>query len=419
MRRVYDANNRYGKSHLVLKLLTLVLDRLKRSFPVVLVTGARQVGKTTLLRQNSDAQSYYTFDDYVLLDSVKQDAIGFAANVSTPVILDEIQYAPLLFRAIKLRVDRDARSGEFLLTGSQQFEMMRGVSESLAGRIGILTLSGLSSREIGGSKFTLPFLTTTEYLSERQPSVSPLSSPELWRRIQRGSMPKLYADPEIDTQDYYSAYVKTYIERDVRTLTQVGDELTFMQFLTACAARTGALLNLSDISRDVNVSVPTAKRWLSILAVSGLVYLLRPFSQNITSRTVKTPKLYFMDTGLAAYLCKWYAPETLEVGAMSGAFFGTYIISEVVKSYQNFGQEPPLYFYRDADRHEVDLIIHKDGKIYPVEIKKTASPNAKDFKQFETLRNISGLEVAQGSVVCMYDSPLRLSGGNIIPVSYI
>ncbi|GHS87471.1 ATPase [Synergistales bacterium] len=399
--------------------ISFVLERLKRSFPVVLVTGARQVGKTTLLRQNDDGQGYYTLDDYVFLDSIEQDAMGFAANVSTPVILDEIQYAPLLFRAIKLRVDRDARSGAFLLTGSQQFEMMRGVSESLAGRIGILTLSGLSSREIDGSRFTLPFLTTTEYLGERSPSVLPLRAHELWGRIQRGGMPKLYADPEINTQDYYSAYVKTYIERDVRTLAQVGDELTFMQFLTACAARTGALLNLSDIARDVGVSVPTAKRWLSILAVSGLVYLLRPFSQNITSRTVKTPKLYFMDTGLAAYLCKWFTPETLEVGAMSGAFFETYVVSEIIKSYQNFGQEPPLYFYRDADRHEVDLIIHKDGKIYPVEIKKTASPNAKDFKQFETLRKMSGLEVAPGGVVCMYDSPIRLSGGNVIPVSYI
>ncbi|GHV54616.1 ATPase [Synergistales bacterium] len=399
--------------------ILFVLERLKRSFPVVLVTGARQVGKTTLLRENGYGQSYYTLDDYVLLDSVKQDAMGFTANVSTPVILDEIQYAPELFRAIKLRVDRDGIQGAFLLTGSQQFEMMLGVSESLAGRIGILTLSGLSSREINGSKFTLPFLTTDEYLKERQPSVLPLSSSELWRRVHRGSMPKLYADTAINTQDYYSAYVKTYIERDVRTLTQVGDELTFTQFLTACAARTGALLNLSDISRDVNVSVPTAKRWLSILTTSGIVCLLRPFSRNITSRTVKTPKLYFMDTGLAAYLCKWFTPETLEAGAMGGAFFETYVISEIIKSYQNSGQEPPLYFYRDTDGHEVDLIIHRDGAIYPIEIKKTASPGAKDFKRFDTLRRLSGLEVSPGGVVCMYDSPLPLNGGNIIPVSYI
>jgi predicted AAA+ superfamily ATPase len=395
------------------------LERLKRSFPVVLVTGARQVGKTTLLRQNGNGQNYYTLDDYILLDSVKQDAMGFAANVGTPVILDEIQYAPELFRAIKLRVDRDGAQGAFLLTGSQQFEMMRGVSESLAGRIGILTLSGLSSREIDGSKFTLPFLTTPEYLDERRASTLPLRASELWRRVQRGSMPKLYADPEVNAQDYYSSYVKTYIERDVRMLAQVGDELTFMQFLTTCAARTGALLNLSDISRDVGVSVPTAKRWLSILTVSGIVWLLRPFSQNVTSRTVKTPKLYFMDTGLAAYLCKWFTPETLEAGAMSGAFFETYVVSEIIKSYQNAGQEPPLYFYRDADRHEVDLIIHQDGKIYPIEIKKTASPNAKDFKQFETLRKFSESEVLPGGVVCMYDSPLPLGGGHIVPVSYI
>jgi predicted AAA+ superfamily ATPase len=395
------------------------LERLKRSFPVVLVTGARQVGKTTLLRQTDDAQNYYTFDDYILLDSVKQDSLGFISNVQTPVILDEIQYAPELFRSIKLRVDREAVPGAFLLTGSQQFEMMKGVSESLAGRIGILPLSGLSTREINGELCMLPFIPTNEYLNERKQNVTHLKSQKLWERIQRGSMPALYANPIVNTQDYYSAYVKTYIERDVRSLTQVGDELTFIQFLTACAARTGALLNLSDISRDVGVSVPTAKRWLSILTASGIVCLLQPFSQNVTSRTVKTPKMYFLDTGLAAYLCKWLTPETLEAGAMSGAFFETYVTSEIIKSYQNAGLEPPLYFYRDSDGHEVDLIIYLNGLIYPVEIKKTASPNIKDFKQFENLRKNSGLGVAPGGVVCTYDSVLTLGGGTVIPVSYI
>jgi predicted AAA+ superfamily ATPase len=391
-----------------------VLERLKKSFPAVMVTGARQVGKTTLLLNNAPDAGYSTFDDYVLLDGVKKDALGFVKGLKTPAILDEIQYAPEVLRPLKIRVDREPANGAFLMTGSQQFELMKGVSESLAGRVGILTLSGLSAREIDAVTFDSPFLPSDEYLSSRRDHVMTHSSDELWRRIQRGSMPKLYASPETLPLDFYSGYVKTYIERDVRALTQVGDELAFLQFLTACAARTAQLLNMSDICRDVGITVPTAKRWLSILAASGIVYLLRPYSRNITARTVKTPKLYFMDTGLISYLCRWTSPETLENGAMARQIFETYIVSEIIKSYQNAGMEPPVYFYRDSEKREIDIVFEIDGKVYPVEIKKTSSPNANDARHFCVLPNAE-----QGGIVCMYDHLLPLGTVKIIPVGMI
>jgi len=388
-----------------------------RTFPAVLITGARQVGKTTLLQNSAAGAEYLTFDDYILLDAAKRDARGFVNALAPPVILDEIQYAPEIFRPIKMRVDTEKRNGAFLMTGSQQFEMMKGVSESLAGRIGILELPGLSAREIDGVEFDLPFVPTEAYLAAREGSggaIKTKNPKELWRAIHTGGMPKLHAEPETSAQDFFASYVKTYIERDVRALTQVGDELAFLRFLMACAARTAQLLNLADVCRDVEISAPTAKRWLSVLVASGLVFLLQPYSQNIAARAVKTPKLYFMDTGLVAYLCKWGSPEVLESGAMSGQVFETYVVSEIVKGYRNAGREPPLYFYRDSQRREIDLLIETDGKLYPVEIKKTSSPNAKDAKHFAALPRAE-----QGGIVCLYDKPLSLGGVRVVPIGML
>lgn len=297
---------------------------------------------------------------------------------------------------------------------------MKNVSESLAGRIGILSLSGLSTREINEDTFRSPFIPTVDYCREREKTLTELNIKQLWARIHKGSMPRLYSHSNEKWEQFYSSYIKTYIERDVRALTQVGDELAFMQFLTACAARTGELLNISNISKDVGISEPTAKRWLSILQTSDIVYLLQPFSNNITSRVVKTPKLYFMDTGLAAFLCKWLTPETLENGAMSGNIFETYVVSEMIKSYRNVGREPPIYFYRDTDKREIDIVIHQNGMLYPIEIKKTSSPNIGDIKNFETLKKFTTLEVADGAVICTYDKILTLKGSNrSIPINYI
>jgi predicted AAA+ superfamily ATPase len=400
--------------------IDVALGRLEKSFPAVIITGARQVGKTTLLRRHAPNTAYVTLDDFVMLDFARNDPSGFIGRTAPPLIIDEIQYAPDLMRAIKMKVDESGEPGLFLLTGSQQFALMRGVSESLAGRVGILTLPGLSAREISGDGFNRPFLPSDDYLEERKSTARVLSAEKLWARIHRGCMPKLHADESTLWQDYWPAYVKTYIERDVRALSQVGNELSFMQFLTACAARTGQLLNLSDVAKDVGVSVPTAKRWLSILQISDIVYLLQPFSLNISARVVKTPKLYFTDTGLAAYLCRWLTPETLESGAMSGAIFETYVLGEIRKSYQNAGLEVPLYFYRDSEGREIDILVHRDGKLYPVEIKKTASPREGDARHFEALARYTTLEVASGGLVCTYDKALPLGKtASVIPIDFI
>jgi predicted AAA+ superfamily ATPase len=393
------------------------MERLRRSFPAVIITGARQVGKTTLLQNTLPEAEYRTFDDYILLEAAKSDAMGFVNGLRLPAVLDEIQYAPEILRPIKMRVDSEKNAGAFLLTGLQQFELMKGVNESLAGRAGLLSLPGLTTREIYGDAFDAPFLPTDAFLSARKPLA--LDTHELWRRIHRGSMPKLYDDKDLSVGDYYAAYVKTYVERDVRALTQVGDELAFVMFLTACAARTGNLLNLSDISRDVGISMPTAKRWLSILQTSGLVWLLQPYSRNVTVRTIKTPKLYFADTGLAAHLCKWLTPETLQSGAMRGAFFETYVIGEIIKSYLNAGQDAPVYYYRDVNGREMDLLLEQDGLLYPIEIKLTASPSAKDMKNFAPIKNALGEVCTDGAVICSYGSVLNLGAGKLVPVGMI
>jgi len=400
--------------------ISATLQEMKETFPAILVTGPRQVGKTTLLKNDLERVPYFTLDDYTLLDLIKKDAAGFIGANDPPLIIDEIQYAPEVMRAIKMQVDKTGKNGEYFLTGSQQFPLMSGISESLAGRIGILNLTGLSSREINGDPFADPFIPTEEYYNERKKTLTGPNSMKLWTRIHTGSMPKLYCGGNERWEHYYSAYVKTYLERDVRALAQVGDELTFMQFLTACAARTGGLLNMASIAKDVGISEPTVKRWISILQTSGIVYLLQPFSLNITKRAVKMPKLYFADTGLAAYLCRWLTPETLEKGAMGGSMFETHVVSEIIKSYYNAGLTPSLYFYRDADGREVDLIIHQDGVLYPVEIKRTSSPNERDIKHFEALRKFTTLDVASGALICTYDKVLPLNeNGRTVPIEYI
>lgn len=393
----------------------------EKMFGAILVTGARQVGKTTLIKNTKRDIPYITLDDPIILQSAIDEPGTFFKVSPPPVFVDEIQYAPNLFPYIKMSLDEGKKKGQFYLSGSQQFRMMKNVTESLAGRLGILNLLGLSLREINRDSFHKRFLPGDEYFAERRAFAMQIDYKELWRVLQRGSMPELYADESFDAQAFYGAYTRTYIERDVRDLTQVGDEGKFLTFMTVVASHTGQLLNLASIARDVGISQATADRWLSILIASNLVYLLQPYSNNVIKRAVKTPKLYFLDTGLAAYLTRWNTPDVLESGAMAGAFFETFVVSEIIKSYYNEGAlDLPLYFYRDRDGKEIDLLIVQDGKIHPLEIKKTANPNKSMVKQFSVLDRIAGMERAPGGVICLYDSLLPLDGNDkIIPLAFL
>ena len=299
--------------------------------------------------------------------------------------------------------------------------MMKNVSESLAGRLGILQLPGLSLRELSGVTFRKPFLPTDAYFGERGKQKADVPYSEVWNIIHRGSFPELCANPDYDWRMFFAAYVKTYLERDVRDPAQVGDELKFLRFMTAAASMTGGLVNAASMARDIGINQHTAERWLSILLASGLVYLLAPYHNNIAKRSVKTPKLYFLDTGLAAYLTRWSTPDVLKNGAMAGAFFETFVIGEIVKSYANAGiLDLPLYFYRDKDMKEIDLLIEDGGTLYPIEIKKHADPEKSDVAKFSVLDKIPNIKRGPGVVVCLYEHLVTLSGDDkSIPISLL
>lgn len=397
------------------------VQTLSRMFGAVLVAGPRQVGKTTMLANLTGDIGYVTLDDPILRASAEEESGTLFKDNPPPVFVDEIQKAPALFEQIKLYLDRERKKGQFFMCGSQQFKMMNGVSESLAGRIGLVTLLGFSMREVYGIECDTPFLPTEEYYAERKKQLADISYDDVWQRIYRGSMPELYDNPDFDWQMFYGAYVRTYIDRDVRELSKIGDTVRFTKFMIAAAAATGQLLNLASLARDVGISQPTAERWLSILVASNVVYLLHPYSNNIAKRAVKTPKLYFLDTGLAAYLTKWNTPDVLKNGAMAGAFFESFVISEIIKSYYNKGiLEPPLYFYRDKDMNEIDLLIEEGGTLYPIEMKKHADPQKRDVQAFSVLDRIPGVKRGPGGVVCLYDKLITWQGGNkVIPVNYL
>lgn len=400
--------------------LEKTIKKYKDNFPVVLVTGPRQVGKSTVFKNLYPDVKYVTLDDPYILSVINSDPLGYLKSMPTPLILDEIQRAPNSFLTLKYMVDQDRKYGMYLLTGSQKFQLMKGVSDSLAGRIGIIDMLGLSNREIYNDDFNIPFLPNSEYLNNRQTKIN-FTNSQLWGRIHRGSMPELYNNPNLDWEQYYSSYIATYIDRDINQIANITNKLAFTQFLTALASRTGELLNLSSIANDVGIDSKTAKNWLSILEASNIVFLLQPFSLNINKRVIKTPKVYFNDTGLVCYLCRWLTPEVLEKGAMAGAIYETFVINEIIKSYINAGKTLNLYYFRNTDAQEVDLLIYQDGCLYPIEIKKTASPNIKDIKHFKVLENFfPTLKIAEGGVICNYTELAYLNENNkIIPINYV
>ncbi len=397
------------------------VSTLSKMFGAVLVAGPRQVGKTTMLQRITAGMSYATLDDPIIRVAAQEQSGTFFKDNPPPVFVDEIQKAPELFPQIKMYIDREHKKGQFFMSGSQQFHMMKGVGESLSGRLGLVTLLGFSLRERYGITDDTPFIPTEEYFAQRRKQLVNIPYASVWEMIHRGSMPELCENPDFDWQMFYGAYVQTYIERDVRALSEIGDTVKFTRFMTAAAASTGQLVNIASMARDIGISQPTAERWLSILVASNIVYLLKPYSNNITKRAVKTPKLYFLDTGLAAYLTRWNTPEVLKSGAMAGAFFESFVISEIIKSYYNRGiVEPPLYFYRDKDMNEIDLVIVEDGTLYPLEMKKHADPQKKDMDAFDIIDNIPGVKRGPGGVICLYDNLVTLKGSDrVIPISYL
>ena len=400
------------------RLAESVIQKQEKMFKTILVTGARQVGKTTMLKNIKPDINYITLDDMLLNQLAVEDPELFLKANKPPIIIDEIQYAPNLLRYIKIEVDNSDKKAMYYLTASQQFNLMENITESLAGRVGILNLLGLSLREIKDIDFNDPFIPTEEYLNKRKKYEKNITYEEIWNIIHKGSMPALYQE-ESDVDMFYAMYVSTYIERDVRNLTQVGDTLSFLKFMTALASRIGQLLNLNSIANEVGITIPTAQRWLSILVASNIVYILEPYYNNIMKRAVKTPKVYFLDTGLAAYLTKWKTSEVLEKGTMAGSFFENYVIVEIIKSYNNSGElRPPVYFYRDKEKREIDLIIEQNGKLYPIEIKKTANPNKNMIENFKVLEMVK--EVGGGAIICVYDKIINLDEKNrVIPYRYL
>lgn len=396
----------------------------EKTFKSILVTGARQTGKSTVLQKLFPEKKYVPVDDPFIEEQAVEQPEMFMMLNPPPVIYDEVQRAPNLFRYIKIKCDESDERGLFCLSGSQPLELMEGVSESLSGRIGSIELSGLSMREIKGDSFNRSFVPTMEYVQERSKSVKPFDN--IWEVIHRGGYPELQ-NPEVDWSVFYSSYIKTYLERDVRSLSAVQNLDDFRKFMIAVAARTGQMINYANIADEVGKDQSTIKRWLSVLEASGIIYLLEPFSSSVLKRAIKTPKVYFRDTGLAAYLTRWLTPETLANGAMSGAFFETFVISEILKSYSNRGIDYRycVSYYRGRDKkktseNEIDLIIEENGTLYPVEVKRSSKVTADQTSVFSVLDGIPDKKRGMGAVICMCPQPGVLRENILqLPVWYI
>jgi len=396
---------------------------LNEQYPVLLLTGPRQVGKTTMLEHlievEGKGRKKVSLDDLTLRELAKTDPKMFFQLYQPPLLIDEVQYAPELFPYIKIMVDERHQPGDFWLTGSQLFKMMEGVQESLAGRVALLHLSPLSQSEIMKRPPEPPFSLEVPLLSERQNGRQMLNTPEVFQRIHQGGMPALVTGTYSNASIFYSSYIDTYMERDVRRLSNDIDSLKFLRFLRSVAARTSQQVNYKGIADDAEIDQTTAKNWLHVLEALGIIFLLEPYSNNVLKRTVSTPKLYFYDSGIVCYLTRWSSPETAMEGAMSGALLENYTVAEIIKTYQNAGQEPFLYYYRDKDAREIDLILERDGKLFPIEIKKMASPPKKLTKVFDLIDK-SPLQRGTGAILCMADQLGAFDQNNlIVPISLI
>ena len=407
------------------------LDKLSKSFPVVMVTGARQVGKTTLLNGIREKQNinYVSLDDLSARALAIEDPEMFLRKYKFPLIIDEFQYAPNLLSYIKIVVDQKRlehlkddkiqATGLYYLTGSQVFHTMKNISESLAGRVGILELHPLSNREIEIKKEEL-FLPMLETLEKRE-RASETDVLTLYEKILKGSYPELFSNENMDAKVFFETYIKTYIERDIRELINVKDETKFLKFIESVAVRTGQELNINDISNSIEINNHTAQNWLSILVSSGLVYLLQPYSNNNVSRIVKRPKIYFMDTGLACFLAGYMDSVTLEKSAFNGNILETYVVTEIIKSFTNNGMDSRkyLYYYRDNNAKEIDLLIFYNNTVYPLEIKKSCNPGKQAIKNFNIVEKF-GMNVGNGGVICLAKDLFPIDrNNNLIPIELL
>jgi predicted AAA+ superfamily ATPase len=388
-------------------------------FPVVMVSGPRQVGKTTVLQACEPERAFVSLDALHNRELAKSDPLAFLRRYKPPILIDEIQYAPELLPYIKEIVDREKKAGLYWITDSRQFNLTQDITETLAGRAGILKMQGLSQSEKYNRPTTPAFIPSIDTLDIKAKNQQ--HTDNIFELIWKGSYPKLWTNDKSYWEMFYGSYLSTYIERDISGLKLVSNALDFSKFMRSLAARTAQLLNYADMAKDTGVSLPTIKSWLSILQSGGVIYLLPPYSNNLTNRAIKTPKVYFLDTGLACYLTKWNTPQTLEAGAMSGAMFETYAVSEILKSYWHNGREPNIYFYRNKDSKdkEIDLVLEENGALYPIEIKQKTNPNRADIAAFDILRKKSPF-VKNATVIC--NAPTHLPIGDsayAMPIGYL
>ena len=409
-------------SYIERAISSVLKERIKTS-KCLLITGARQVGKSTLVKHEFPAYNRANFDDRLTRLQAKEDAGLFFINNPCPLFIDEVQKESDILEEIKLRVDDSEKRGQFILSGSQKLELMKDVSETLAGRVSITELTGLSLREIYGVKYNRHFVPTEEYLKTREQELT--SYTDIWTVIHRGSYPELY-DVDRDWQDYYSSYVSTYLERDINELI-TADSVTFTKFLTSVAARTGQMLNYAAIAGEIGVSEPTIKSWISILERTGIVFILHPYSASALSRAIKSPKIYFRDTGLACYLSRWITADALKNSAVAGNMFETFIVSEILKSYSNEGRDYRfcVSYYRGKDKsstgeNEIDLIIEENGVLYPIEIKMTANPKAIMSSTNTILDKIPDKIRGTGVILCLISKKTYLRENLIaLPIEYV
>lgn len=402
----------YIKRDLENKILAL-----SKEYACILITGPRQVGKTTVLKQLAAAdREYVTLDDLEDRALAKRDPALFLQMHSLPIFIDEVQYAPELFSYIKIAIDSGASPGSFWLTGSQAFKMMDLAQESLAGRVALLHMPALSQHEIYGSGNNVPFSVDLDALKQRKKTGQQALLPKMYERIWKGSMPGLVSGKFTDRDVFYNSYLQTYIERDVSELIARVDKLQFQDFIRAAACRAGQMLNVHDIAMDIGVSDDTAKRWLQVLEKSDVIFYLRPYSNNLLKRTIKMPKLYFFDTGLAAYLTKYTTPEILANGAISGALLENYVVSEIRKTYFNDAKDCLLWYYRDKSSNEIDMVIESDGLLHPLEIKRSVNPGSELIGAFEVLDKGS-VPRGKGAILCMRPELSAINADNfIVPI---